>query len=394
VKYLYILTISLILFISLSGCNRNFLPTQAEIEEYDPLQVVGIDRCADDPSLVEVTFVSQTKRSSGKEGGKSIIRIMSDTGRSVFEAERKIKAGTSKRMFFGYTDYFLIGEDAAKEDFTKYFDFILRGHEIRLSPKVYIIREGTAKELLFTTSSEDRFILEKLDGFERNIDLLSSSKEVDIIEVANMLEDGSVVLPAIKCGEYKNKKIIEKQPEKNLNLSGYAFLKDNVLSGYIDKEYSCGYNLLINKVSSLLVNIIDESGKTVAMEVLEAKTKVKANFNGDKLEEVTFNTSVTTNIVEQHSLDDIFKQNVFQKLKSEVSEAIKIKMEKVIAISQEKKTDFIQLGQRLEASHPYKWRKIKNDWDKNYPELNIKVVVETHILRSYDIQKAMGAVGG
>jgi hypothetical protein len=100
------------------------------------------------------------------------------------------------------------------------------------------------------------------------------------------------------------------------------------------------------------------------MEVLEAKTKVKANFNGDKLEEVTFNTSVTTNIVEQHSLDDIFKQNVFQKLKSEVSEAIKIKMEKVIAISQEKKTDFIQLGQRLEASHPYKWRKLKTTGQK------------------------------
>jgi hypothetical protein len=46
------------------------LPTQSEIEEFAPVQVVGIDKCEGEPSLVEVTFIEQIK-SSARRGAKA-----------------------------------------------------------------------------------------------------------------------------------------------------------------------------------------------------------------------------------------------------------------------------------------------------------------------------------
>jgi spore germination protein KC len=276
----------------------------------------------------------------------------------------------------------------------KYIDFITRDHEIRLSPKVYIVKDGSAKELLFKTSSDDRFITEKMDGFKSDADYLSDFIETDILKVVNMLEDSSVVIPAVKYKAYEDKKIIGKQPEKDVCLCGYAVLKNAALIGYIDKEYARGYNILINEVESMPVNVMDEVGKPVSMDVLNSDVKVKAEFNGDKLEEVIFITHVVSAIAEQHSLEDIFKLSSLAKLSSGMADVIKSDMEKVIAFSQEKKADCIQLGQRLEMAHPYKWQKIKDNWEEMFPELNIKVEVDVKLARSYDIQLPVGAKGG
>jgi spore germination protein KC len=79
---------------------------------------------------------------------------------------------------------------------------------------------------------------------------------------------------------------------------------------------------------------------------------------------------------------------------AEMSEIIKKDMERVLAFSKEKRLDCVKLGQRIETSHPYKWKKIKENWDKIYPGLSLKVEVEAHIARSYDIQEPSGSKGG
>ncbi len=387
-----VLLASVALCLALSGCGSNFLPTRGEIDEYEVVQAVGIDKCEEDPSQIEATFVRRSKKGGGsKEGGSNLISVLSGTGKTFFEAQRKIKSKSSKTLFFGYVDYFIIGEEAAKEDLHKYFDLIERDHEIRLSPRIYIARGGTAKELLFKSSSRDRYIADKLRSIKKSREYLSATMEVRVIDVARMLDEPSFVIPVIRCANYQSTKFYGEMPEKDVSPYGYAvFNANNRLAAFIEPELARGYNFLVNMAGSCPITVADGSGKAVTIEVLSAKTQVKAKFDGGRASEVEFVTRIAGNIVEQHSTDDIFTEETLLKLAAEASDIIKKEMKRVVSLSQDKKLDFIRLGSRLKMKYPCKWRKIKDDWVKIYPSVKISVNVETVVERTYDIQKASG----
>jgi spore germination protein KC len=383
--------IILILSAVLTGCS-GFLPARTEISEYDVTEIAGIDKCEEDPSLIEVTMVSRLKKApSGSGGGNDLVTITSAKGSTIFEAQLKLKANAPRRLFFGYVDYILIGEAAAKDDFLKYFNMLERDHEIRKSANVYIVKDGTAKELLYSTSSEDAFVTEKLDTAKKNVEFISNTKETKIIDVSEMIEGSSLIIPSLTYADYTDEKIIGKMPEKRLGLGGYAVFKDSTLAGFIDEDYARGYNVIINKVGSFPVNVNDETGKLACLEVVRSKTKVKAQFEGEKLKTVVLDTHILSHFPEQQSHDNIMNRSNVDKMSAELSDKAKKDMEKVIKFSQNAKVDCLKIGQRLKLLYPYKWKKIENDWEKLYPELDIKVRIDSHLLLNYDIDRPAGS---
>jgi spore germination protein KC len=312
--------IILILSAVLTGCS-GFLPARTEISEYDVTEIAGIDKCEEDPSLIEVTMVSRLKKApSGSGGGNDLVTITSAKGSTIFEAQLKLKANAPRRLFFGYVDYILIGEAAAKDDFLKYFNMLERDHEIRKSANVYIVKDGTAKELLYSTSSEDAFVTEKLDTAKKNVEFISNTKETKIIDVSEMIEGSSLIIPSLTYADYTDEKIIGKMPEKRLGLGGYAVFKDSTLAGFIDEDYARGYNVIINKVGSFPVNVNDETGKLACLEVVRSKTKVKAQFEGEKLKTVVLDTHILSHFPEQQSHDNIMNRSNVDKMSAELSD--------------------------------------------------------------------------
>lgn len=378
----------------LSGCKSDIFPAGREIDQFEMVQVVGIDRSAEDPSMAEVTFISQIERgSSGKsEGGIRQVTVKSSTGPTVFDAERKIKAHSDKLVFLGHVDFFIIGEAAAEEDFTKYFDFINRDHEMRLSPKVFIAKGCSAKDLIFNTSSSDKFIMDRLKNIEFDRALLSNIDQVRIIDVQGMLDNTNeaTVIPALKQESIRDEFFTGKTPKTDLATGGYAVIRDFKLVGYISDIHSRGYNFLVNKVKSCPVSVKDSSGQYVGLEVIQSKTKVEAHFNGDRLEGITYKTNVMSNIEEQQSRDNIYTQSALLDLASKQSEAIRAEMIEAIDLSKEFKTDCFGLGQEIRMHHPLKWEHIKDNWSEIYPDLKIDVVVESEIERTYDIREPNG----
>lgn len=380
---------------SLSGCNHSVLPMRGEIDEYAIMRVVGIDRSTEDPSKMEITLVTEKTKpqssTSGMGGGVKEYDIISESGSTLFEAQRKVKSHTDKSQFFGYVDYFIFGEDAAKEDFGKYFDFVARDHEIRLSPKIYISKNTTAKEFLNQTISESNFIVDRLENIKADIGGLSNFGEVKIYQVMNMLDNhknSAIVIPALMSVDIKDEKLIGGElPEKDPAIGGYAVLKDFKLVGYIDDSISRGYNFLVSSVKSAPISVEYNTSEYISLEIINQKTEVVARFNGDKLEEITYKSHVYSNISEVHTRTNIFKESEINKINSSLSEIVKNEMEQVISSSKEFGIDCTKLGEAIRMKHPIKWQKIKDDWDKIYPNLKINVVVSSDIRRTYDIQK-------
>lgn len=379
----------------LTGCKNNFFPAPDEIEHFEIVQVVGIDKSEENPSDIEVTFISKLEKSSTSEksgGGTTVITVMSSTAPTAFEAERKIKASSEKTMYFGQVNYYLIGGEAAREDFTKYFDFITRDHETRLSPKIYITKDCSAKELISTTSSNDEFIADRLEGIKSDLSEMSNTEEIRMIDVLGMLDhtESASVIPAIKCSEIKDKQSTGQLPEKEICTAGYAVLKDFKLAGYIERAYSRGYNFLVNEMGSCPFTVKDSSGMNVALEVISAKTKVEAHFDGNDLTGVTYRTHVVSNVPEQQSRNQIFTESEMRAMNTQQANLIKAEMERVIDLSKELGIDCTKLGQTISMTHPFKWNHLKDSWTDLYPTLNIDIVVVSEIARSYEIHEPNG----
>ena len=385
--------IFVLLCILSSGCTT-LLPQGTEIEKYDEVQVIGFDVSEEDPSQVEVTLIAKIDK-PGDGGSGVTIKTVSASGPTAFEAQRKLRAKEEKITFLGYVDFVLIGEKAAREDFTKYFDYFVRDHETRLSPMVFVVKGCSAKELITKTSSTKLFIVDRLSNIINGADLLGTTDKVKVIDAMNMLDNkfGAAIFPAIKCGIPENQKRTGEMPEKVITTAGYAIIKDFKLSGYIEENTALGYNFLTNKVSSCPISVKDFTGEYVGLELISSKTEVEAKFNGDKLEEVTYKTTISSTVPEQQSRANIFTRDAIDDLCLKESEYVKSLMEAAISVSKKNKKDCLGLAGKIQMQHPYKWEKIKDQWDEIFPDLAINVVVKSKIARTYEINLPNGYQG-
>lgn len=388
-----IIPIAILLCLSLSGCG-DFFPKGKEMEKYDAATVIGIDRCESDPSRIEVTLLTKVDK-SGDGGGSVTIKTLSETGPTAFEAQRNLRGKEEKVTFLGYIDYFLIGEDAAKEDFTKYFDYFVRDHETRYTPRIFVVKDGTAKELIETTSSTKIFLTDQLENIVSAADILGNSGDVRILDAVNMLNSktGATVIPAIRSKELENQKRSGEMAEKDVAAAGFSVIKDFKLAGYFDGSSILGYNFLMNKVKSCPISIKDMNGEYTALEVVYSDTSSENKFEDGELKEVTYKVRVISTLAEQQSREKITTEEGVTDLENKQDEYISSVMSDAISTSKEFGADCFGLADKVRYQHPVKWEKIKDNWSDIYPDLTINIEVTSTIARTYDINQPIGYKG-
>jgi spore germination protein KC len=133
-KKLFTVIILLFSLSNLTGCKAGFLPQRREISDLQLVQVIGADKSVDNPDSSMLTIASkkltdgggQDSTGSGGEGRSSKgekAQVLTSEGKTIFDAARNIQTHSDKTIFWGHTDYYLIGEEAAKESINKYIDF-------------------------------------------------------------------------------------------------------------------------------------------------------------------------------------------------------------------------------------------------------------------------------
>ena len=167
--------------------------------------------------------------------------------------DRNILSRSDKRIFFGYVDYFLIGEGGGKGRFYKILRPLSAGiTRSAFSPKVFLVK-GPVKEFINKTSTGNKFIADKLEDIQEEMRELSNTNLVKIADLSTQLDSKSaaVILPVLTSGEFVTEKMIGAPlPEKDIQTDGYAVLKNFKLAGYLDAKIARGYNVLVNKVRS------------------------------------------------------------------------------------------------------------------------------------------------
>jgi len=174
IRRIILAAVPILLLLNLTGCKHSFLPPRKEIDDLQLVQVIGIDKLSYSTNDCMLTVASKNLEVGGSQeqsggtdgssgGSKSKALVLTSTGKTFFDAARNIQTHSNKTIFWGHSQYYLIGEEAAKDNISKYIDFFTRDHELRIDSKVYIVKGSTAKDLIEQFNKSEYYIAEKLD---------------------------------------------------------------------------------------------------------------------------------------------------------------------------------------------------------------------------------------
>ncbi len=391
-----IIIVTLIILAGLTGCEKNFLPIRHEIDDLQLVQVIGIDKSGDDSGRPIITIASKKLTEAGgqentegsSEGEKSKAgkaRVLTAEGKTVFDAVRNIQTHSAKTVFWSHTDYYLIGEEAAKENIVKYIDFFTRDHELRIEAKIFIVKGATAKEVIEQINLTDYFILDKLDSLSQNIRLLSVSEEMRISDLMRFIDiyHGSARLPCIQLVTREGdggKKVAD------IDTCGYAIIADLKLAGFIERDMSRGINLITGHVGSSIVTVKDLSGQDASLEITQSTTEVIPYFEGDELTKITIKSRVKSNLGEVQSQMKITNEETIRYMERQQSEILENEMKSVLEKVLKFKSDCLNICDKIRLKRPLRWHEIEEKWMLILQEVRFDFQVESVIERTYEIR--------
>lgn len=388
---------ALAMCLALSGCGGGgILPHMKEISDFEVARVFGIDKADDE---IRVTLVADRTSVDGESGGGKITEIVSFTGRTVIDAIADMDRHSDKRQHLGYVDFLLIGEDAARDGITKYLDFFTRDYESRYSTNVFIIRDGTAEDFLNATASEERSVDAALANVAEEIDRLSSSQFLRIIDLVRVLTtpNQATVIPALKTTEIDFGKMVGgEMPDSTFVSDGFAFLRDFTLVDYYDTPLAMAYNFLVDKGRGAPRSVPDREGNLVALALRCEEIDFTTTWDGDTLTGVKYDVRLFANINEQQGSNYVYSADALAALAESLNRSVKADMDAVIAKSQALGQDGIELARRVRMKNPVRWDRsgIADRWSEVFATLNIEVEVSTNLRRTYDLREPIGYFDG
>lgn len=368
-----------------------------EIENTFFVLTVGIDKGIENKdnvriSVLEEKFTKTDSGSSQKPTKEATIRTAE--GKTTFDAVRNLGLTTSRKIFFGQIKQLVICEDLAKENIASVIDFMVKDHETRFDIEILVASGTSAEGILKSGEKIKEFVPDALNGLLGSIGKQSFSKKVNMLELMINLDDRDfdMYLPIIKLIELDDK---EGKVESSFELNGFAVFNDNKMIGTITDKLARGLNWIKDDIISGIVVVKDNtnSNGNVSLEIIDSNSNIEIKMNGN-LPEVIINIEVTSNIAEQMSQQKINTEEGIENLEKEQLEEVKKEAESIIKYAQYNKVDILGIGNSIYHKYPFIWEDIKGNWKEMFCKMNIKVNVESRVIKSYHVGESMGTEEG
>lgn len=305
--------------------------------------------------------------------------IYEGRGKTIHEAYRQIKLQSSRYLYPNHMQILIVNENLAKEDISQIIDLFLRIPDVRTEFNVLI---GKNENILnITTPIDDVSGTSILDTMETNNKYLGITNFVTFNEFANMElnKNLEVILPSIEAVNYNEEAETTENTEstkvKSLyKLSNLAIFKDNKLQGYLTEDESITYNIMKNKVQSILITYECEENKYMTIE----STDIKADIS-TKNKEINIKTEMTGNINETMCSIKLNDEKNIKKIEEELKKYIEEKMETSINnIRETYNSDVFGFLDLIYRKDYETYKKIKDTWYESEFK-NIKINIDASI---------------
>ena len=342
------LILALVLALTCSGCS--LWEPSPPLEAVERVETMGVDRA----DGVRVSVSTGT--------GKDAEHI-DDTGETLRVALNALRDRSEHGgLFYGHTQYLLLGEDYVREGIQELLDFVARSAELRLATPVYVLR-GTAADAVL---DEKLDVTGQLGSMARTgVPACTALEAVDAFAGA-----GAALVPALTYDS----------EAQTLHPDGCAVLSDGRLAGYLDAREAEAAAWL-NGAGGESIALPD--GATVT--VTDCKPALTAEWEGKAVSAVTLTLEAEATVDQLREDLTVTKASVRHALEQALAQEMANRLASAIGKTQEYRADALGIGERLFQAHPIAWQRRDPNWQSDFPNTPIAVKVHAHLSDTQDL---------
>ncbi|WP_226529442.1 Ger(x)C family spore germination protein [Metabacillus niabensis] len=361
--------------------------SKKDLNELAIVTAIGIDKTEDGYS-VSIQVLNPSELAGNTSSGRTEVVRFVKSGKTVFEALRKLSTDTPRRIYLAHLREVVFGEELAREGIGKALDFISRDHEMRTDFYITVAKGSTAADILNIQTAIEKVPANKLfNALENSESVWAAAKTVKLDELINSIvsKGKEPVLTGIYYyGDAEVGSNIENvhnvSPETGLRIDYLAVFKKDKLIGWLNMNESKGFNYITDNIKNTVVTIEQEDGN-ITIETLRSKTKVKGKMEKGK-PVIDITVTPEGNIADVESSIDLSKPETIDKLEKKYADNIKEKVQtSVQEVQEDFQSDIFGFGEVIHREDPRAWKGLEDNWDEHFTNLNVNVHVKTEIRR-------------
>lgn len=377
---------ALLLLVLMTGCWD-----RKEIEDIGIVLGVGLDETdiettepdkgptsdgkqGEHPSLSMIHQFAIPKQFAAKAGmsKKNYSNLISEVS-PVFENIRELSTRAERSPSYEHLRIIVISETLARNiDLNNIINFFMRNTETRRTIPMVVSR-GKARDAFeqggLITNPALR-LRELADNYQKTLNMAHEVRLGDMSE--RLTGKSSFIVPRVDT------------TTKEVKYSGAAVIKGKTakMIGWLGAKEIAGLNMLKGEKKSLgvITGYDPESGEAIVYEIRKMKSKIKPQVKGDK---VTFAVKIET---EGKLREDwvnpgnAFEPEFIKRAETATEMSIQKAAEKALSKTQKDfKVDVVGFGKKLSIENPRIWKKMKEDWDEQFSEMQVEIMTKVNI---------------
>lgn len=359
------------LALMLSGCWD-----YTEIELLDFVFGAGIEQVEPD----FVVFTEMVKTNGAGESSEFTPVILSTKSQSLSSAGRALSNPAGMGVFWPHAHVTIVNEEVAKQGILPAIEYVVKSRHMRSTVYVFVTKDCTVEEVFKSKPPLVTSVSEHLDGIVSLQALLSDFYPQQIWEfIADLTATGiSGTLPTVQ--------LVNEAGDMVPIVEGTAVFKLDRMVGWLDGDESQLFSLLkgaFRRGQFTMETKIDGKLYPISYEIVANQVEIKPKVNGQE-PKIEIKLDLRLNVTEVGAaplnLRDPAEES---QIEEQISHAFNRRVRDLLRkIQYEFNSDILGFGQLLRRKEPEVWRRLADNWDRKFPELDVDVSVISKIVTS------------
>lgn len=354
-----------------------------ELNDLAVVTAIALDK-AEEPGKIELT--AQIMRpslikspSASKKGTQTATPQepyfnVSQIGSTVFEAVRESANTVNRELYLPLIQVIIIGQTLAEEDVSRYLEYFLHEHEVRMNVNI-IYAKGKAKDILKIQPDFDKIPSIYIKKLADNQTASSKNAIVTLLDFTNTLLSKTIspIVPIIEA--------INREGVSIARFGGTAVFKKGKFIGELNESQTRGMLWVINKIDRGVIDVDNPGGDGKAsLEIIRSNTAVEVeNIKGTVL--INIKIREEGNLGSQTGKIDFTKMDNWIILEKKQEAVIKEEVLNAFKKAKDLNCDIFGFSEAIHRKNPTLWKTMEKNWDKIFPDIQLNVIVEAKLRR-------------
>lgn len=325
----------------------------------------------------------QTQNGGGGSMGKGYFTILA-SGKNARDSIQNMQVKLSREAFFGQRRVTFFGEEFAKRGLKNELDTISRSADVSLRNDVFVVKGGTAKEMLNLSYPLENISVEAASKENIQTGGIGDASYLHFLIAANS-EGIRPTLPAIEIGNSQDEENSGQENPSNTKLFrvvGAAIFDQNLkLLGFlnIDENRVLLWVMGILKKNTITVSLKDGSA---SLNLTKMGSKIVPELSRNNKIRFTVTLTGEGSLSENNSNLDVMQSQNIEHLQNILEKQSKKQVLQTISkVQKEYGTDIFGFGEAIHKKDPHEWKSLKKNWDQTFSEADVSVKVNLTIRR-------------